>query len=337
MTSVDLSSIILNDEPVKRLYPGWEAVQRYKVTPDFDVVFFKESETGKEACWWLNNKGIYLASHTFALNIEDQKKLLGHFSLLLEPIQRSLHSPIVESLTEEAQELRAFLLTMPYTVLFEIILIWGTHNISRLLTFTPDQFVRAEVIMDQNQSVYVSPEQINHLLATPYSAKDSTATTSPFSGLPIMGKLKLSCSEGTFVRFTDTSYKAVFYLFWHRHPVNKDLPPDSALEPIFYYPKRDLIIGENPISGLVPLWLIMLFLIHHNEIKQSESEIATDLDNIKFGHISEDWDIFENAELPPSEEPIPEGNKLPFSPLPNWQESASPFSSTISINESKKI
>lgn len=352
MPSVDLSSIIVDDRPVTKLYPGWKAMKRLKVTPDVDIVHLKELETGKEAVWWLDKEGKHLASHAIVLPKDYQEKLISYVEPVLAPLQLNMQLPRPEGLSEEAEEIRKYLTSLPYPVLFEIIMLWCSIKIAKTMTFTPEQVTGISVRLDGDTVVTFPPDSISQLVATPFMTDKAIPVSSPFSGALLEEQLKFESPGGPFARFFDPKARVVFYLFWNRQPDRTDV--------IFYYPRGCLLIGHGPVAELFPLWVMFFFLLYNDRLVAlqhrpaplpetlpepkpvaeltpapnpvsdfypetgeltpsfaSDPEANITLEDLSNGLVSDIWEITESKELPPMEFPFTADIPLPFVPFPD--------------------
>lgn len=355
MSPVDLSSIIIDGKPVTKLYPGWKALARLKITPELEIVHFRELENGKDALWWLDKEGRHIASHAMALSEEQKNRLLAYLEPLMAPLQMNMQRIMPEPLPPEAEEIRTLFLNLPYVLLFELVTVWCSIKISQTLTFSPEEIVNISMEVARDHPVSFSQERIRETLATSFSTTQCVMAPSPFSKASLSEQLKFRVPGGPFARFIDQEAQVVFYLFWLTRHAPEDYSPENT-DVVFSYPRERLLIGDSRLASLVPLWLMLFFLFYNDRLsalpsegfslpfpkplKQaieqttslepsvvpwpkviseltSNPEANIPLDDLKKGTISNLWDITQNNELPPMALPAGDDLPLPFTPFPD--------------------
>lgn len=354
MSPVDLSSVMIDGRPVTKLYPGWKALSHFNVTPELDVIHLKELENGKDALWWLDKDGRYLASHATVLPQDQKDRLIAYMEPVLAPLQMNMQCPVPVALPAEAEKIRVSFIRLPYPVVLEVMSLWCQKKLSQTMIFSPDAIIGASIKLDGDHIVTFSQESLHQVLKTPLTQEKAIYARSPFSDRFITAQIESQSIEGPFARFFDADSQVIFYIFWQPSPSNKNLEQDSK-KIVFYYPRGCLLIGDYAASELIPLWLMLFFMLYNDKLSElkleplplnapqpeelsaseqaetsepqtkpqticlpdfnSDPKALIPVNDLNYGKISSIWDIMTNGDLPPMEFPFSDTRNFPFSPF----------------------
>ncbi|GBR44351.1 hypothetical protein [Neokomagataea thailandica] len=257
-----LSNITLQGEAVTQLYPGWDMTSRHDVAAGLSVVLFTETQSNREACWWLLS-GAYQSSHALTLPAEAQQTLLT----ALEPLFRPLSDGVLSG--SPHADATFFRRDLPIAALRELASVWLDQHAEHTVHIPSGHADNGEALTCPNGDL-IPEGRVSTLLQTRLNA-GALILTSPFSGAPLRAQISLDLISHTAYRFHDTDDGRVFYLIW---PVN-----ETSERPSFYYPRGRLLISDSPLAALLPDWILAWFAQnpdHSAAIAQARPFLAED-------------------------------------------------------------
>ncbi|MCX8666931.1 hypothetical protein J3T99_04790 [Acetobacteraceae bacterium B3987] len=294
MTAGLPASLRRDGQPIRQLYPGWHLLGRHWAPAGLDVLILHHEQTGQDVCWWLSPDGDLLACHALALDTHWSSRVMEAITPPLHRLSTTLLGKVTP-LPEEASfphEALAPLARLPHTACLQLLGLWF-RTVSTELRLLP-----SAVLLEQDStppesddaeesSKPFSPELIKTLLET-RPAGPHTLTYSPFSGRIVRAELTMPMERGVACRFSDERNGQTFYLFWSTPTGSGE--SQTAPAPLFYHPQGQLLIGDGPLTPLVPVFLLSWFINHPHCIEELKHARPFRLEDYGVGRASALWE-----------------------------------------------
>lgn len=308
--SVRFESLFHSGAPVTALYPGWRLLSRHHALEGLEVVLFGEGRSRREACWWVTPEGAHVASHALALPEDHRARLLNKLARVLGPLTEDTLTRTPEedaALDADAQATAQTLAALPRSALLELLALWtnlalsGTLIVSAQEILAPppedtaaDRDVSRQDAADPEASsnkdeAPFSAARLRHLLSLAPPADQNVSdekapplvmALSPFTGLPLRAQLVMRLPEGVAARFSDPDDDLVFYLFW----------PAKGGVPLLYYPRGPILLGDGPLTRILPSLLLAWFVAHPEAGAEARAAQPFRPEDFGAGAASSAWD-----------------------------------------------
>lgn len=300
-----------SSHPAMQPYPEWQIDAIYQLYDGIEALLVSHKHHKTQACWWVTtgDEGQLLTQNILELSSPWRDKLLAHISPYLQHLADTALSAIKPATPSVADEHSAHLMlaALPANVRLQLLSFWFQNEKSDTLILPPQALLNVE---KQQKGTAFAPPYVRLLLQTRL-ADDYILAISPFSGQPVFSQLTLHCAEGTACRFVDENEQLVFYLFWPKTHQNNS-PHTST--PIFYYPNGNFLLGESPLTPLIPLFLYSWVIVHPDFARQLHTTPNLRISNHSMGHTSNLWDSFSNS---PAHQQEATGQTAPSFPFLN--------------------
>lgn len=289
------ASLHRDGHPLKRLYPGWQAIARYRGPAGLDVLTLQHEKTGQEACWWLTPDDEILACHALALDSEWNGKVLAAIGPALQQLGAALLSGEA-SLPEDSDALHEALISLtslPSIAQLQLLGLWFQATTSSSLhLLSPSSLMQEDDIQPDTS---LPPRRLRSLLDTRPSGPH-TLTSSPFSGRILRTELTMPTEKGVACRFSDEEAGQTFYLFWYSSTGQTTPPKDQT--PVVYYPGDQLLLGDGPFVPLVPVFLLSWFISNPHCVEELKHAHPFRLEDYGVGRASALWEEMAPVTLP---------------------------------------
>lgn len=289
MTLPLLDDVKLDGFPVEQLYPGWAPLSRAPVSGNFSVVVFAEENTGRQACWWLEDEN-YSASHVLALDPAVRRNLLTAMDPVFWPLATGvLGAPLPEQTGPSCENL-------PEIAVNELSGSWLSGFAPHTLLLPSGHADSGEALQCPNGR-QIGENRVAALLAT-QRGNGPLIVSSPFTALPLLVQITFRTGPLSVNRFQDAD--TVFYLIW-----NEDLP---ALRPSFYYPAAPLLISDDPGGATIPGLILSWYARHPEHVSLIREARPFRAEDFGVGHAAG-----LRPKLPEENPPVPSTTTVPSS------------------------
>ncbi|EHH67028.1 hypothetical protein [Gluconobacter morbifer] len=245
MTVPLLEGVRLDDAPVERLYPGWVALSRQPAAESFEAVVLQDEQSGRQACWWLENDS-YVGSHVMVLEADVQNRLLTGMDPVFWPLAEGV---LAGNSREDASR---FVTDLAQPALNELTGAWLNRHAPHTILMPPPAPDNGDALTCPDGRV-IKENRLKILLSS-RRGSEALVVASPFSDLPLRAQLSMPVAGYTAYRFHDEAEQIVFYLIWN------DGQPDRR--PSFYYPQGPLLISEDPLGAFLPSFILGWYATH---------------------------------------------------------------------------
>ncbi|MBS1069452.1 hypothetical protein [Gluconobacter cerinus] len=245
MTLPLLDGIRIDGLPVEQLYPGWIALERHTVVGQFEVILFQDEDSGRQACWWIED-GAYKGSHVMALRPDVQNRLLTGMDPVFWPLAEGV---LGGDIRDDATSFRT---DLPSTAFRELSGLWLGRHAPHAIFIAAGHADSGEALTCPDGKP-VAEGRMKALLSA-RRGTDVLVVSSPFSAMPVRAQVEMKLGTATAYRFHDALENSVFYLVW-----NEATPGNR---PSFYYPRGPLLISDDPSGPLIPGWILEWFARH---------------------------------------------------------------------------
>ncbi|MUG80120.1 hypothetical protein GM608_07805 [Bombella sp. ESL0380] len=280
-------------QPVERLYPGWQCNGRHPAPAGMEVLSLQHRHTGQEACWWLTPEGDILACHALALDKHWSQKIREAVAPALQQLSTTLLGRVTPLPAEACfpHEAMAPLTNLPHTARLQLLGLWFRSVSRSLLVLSPATLLDGEETSLELEAADATgqpfaPRFIRAMLET-RPAGPHTLACSPFSGRIIRAELTMPTDRGVACRFSDERNGETFYLFWPG-PAGQ-IDPQTTQQPLFYHPQGELLLGDGPLTPLVPIFLLSWFISNPNCIEELKHAHPFRLEDYGVGKASALW------------------------------------------------
>lgn len=294
MTAGLPASLRRDGRPIRQLYPGWRAVGRHWAPAGLDVLILRHDQTGQEVCWWLSPDNNLLACHALALDAHWSNRVMDTIAPALHQLSTTLLGKVTPLPAEASfpHEALAPLARLPHEACLQLLGLWFRTISAGLRLLPPSVLLERDDTPPEDEdsedsSAPFSPRFIKTLLET-RPAGPHTLTCSPFSGRIVRAELTMPMERGVACRFSDERNGQTFYLFWPTPTGSSESQTTPA--PLFYHPQEQLLIGEGPLTPLVPIFLLSWFINHPHCIEELKHARPFRLEDYGVGRASALWE-----------------------------------------------
>ncbi|CAI9121017.1 hypothetical protein [Brytella acorum] len=232
-----LEGITQDGCPIRNLYDRWEPEQRLQLSPEVQCLLLRDSDSGREAVWYLDTAGCYLGSH-----IEVTHKFSA--DAILAPLERDLIPLTLSSLATMPTEGPGNLPALPQFLAIQLAIAWMVRHPSAI---SPTQ-----------DKQHLTDDRIHLTLAT-RSGEGPLLTTSPYSSRPLLEQIVFSIEGQRVYRFYDETVNSAFYLAWDETQLDQT--------PALYCPTAELLISDQPNPTLLPARILAWYMSHPEHIE----------------------------------------------------------------------
>lgn len=294
MTAELPASLRRDGKPLRQLYPGWHVIGRHWAPAGLDVLILRHRQTEQDVCWWLSPDDNLLACHALALDAHWGGRVMGAITPGLQQLSTTLLGKVTP-LPEEAHfphDALAPLARLPHAACLQLIGLWFRTVCTELRLLPPSVLLEQDDTPPEGEetednSPPFSPKLIKALLET-RPAGPHTLTCSPFSGRIVRAELTMPTEKGVACRFSDERNGQTFYLFWPTLTEKSETQATPA--PLFYHPQGQLLIGDGPLTPLVPIFLLAWFINHPHCIEELKHARPFRLEDYGVGRASALWE-----------------------------------------------